>query len=476
MLEISFNGKPYQVEEGQTILEAALKCGVDIPYFCYHPCLSRPANCRICVVKVEGWNDLAPACINPVLQGMKVETNCEQVKEARKNVMQFLTLNHPVDCGVCDKSGECLLQDHHFAHNGTPSLSRDEKNHQTKYYDLSDRILLDNERCITCGRCVRFTQEISKSNALGIIKRGDQSLVRRVDEDKPFLDAYSDNIIDICPVGALLSKKFLYKDRVWFLKKTRSVCPGCDRGCNINIWSRKEEWKLHSLEHKNQKIARITPCINPDVNGHWVCNKARDLADHFERPRILKPILNGKNVSLVVALQEIKELIKCSKRIALAISSWASNEELMALKDILITNQNIETYVKDDDLPRANEISEDHILIRRNKNPNRTKAFELFGTKDFPRGENFDLVIVWGEGFSHHLLEHDTKVVQLTSYRDIITERALIVIPLSTMLERDGHYTNGLGVISPFYKVFDPLEDVLHAQDFFKKLFIGDKT
>ena len=475
MLEISFDGKTYQVEEGQTILEAAIKCGVDIPYFCYHPCLSRPGNCRICIVKVEGWNDLAPACINPVLQGMKVETQSEQVKEARKSLMQFITLNHPVDCGICDKSGECLLQDHHFSHNGQKSLSLDVKNHQTKFYEINDRILLDNERCINCSRCVRFTQEISKTNALGIVKRGDHALVRRIDEDKPYIDPYSDNIIDICPVGALLSRKFLYKDRVWFLKKTRSVCPGCDRGCNINIWTRKDEWKLHSLEHKNDQIARVTPFTNPEVNGHWICNKARDLAEHFERPRILKPIYNGRDVSLAVAIQEIKELLKCSKRTAMAISSWGSNEELEALKSILPSLGQIETFVKDDSLPAAHEVSEDQILIRRNKNPNRTKAFELFGTKDFPRGENFDLVIVWGEGFNHHLLEHDTKVVQLTSYRDIITERSLVVIPISTMLERDGHFTNGLGVSSPFNKIFEPASDILHATNFFNMLSLGEK-
>ncbi len=468
MLEITINGNKYQVEKGQTILEAAKKCGVLIPHFCYHPCLSIPGNCRICLVKVEGWNDLTLSCLNPVVDGMKIETESQEVLEARKSVMQFITLNHPVDCGVCDKSGECILQNYHFAHNGEKSISNEPKNHQEKFYEVSERIILDNERCIVCSRCVRFTDEISKSHALGIFKRGDHAVVRRVNEATPLQDPYSDNIIDICPVGALLSKDFLYKDRVWYLKETHSICPGCDRGCNIKIWSRKEEWKLKNLSHKNNLIARITPHITPEVNGHWICNKARDLAKYFERPRQLIPQINNREVSLSTAVKETQELIKKSKRIAFIVSSWGSNEELQVLKETL--GHQFDFYVKDDLLPQKHEVIEDQILIRRNKNPNRFSAVQLFGSKDFPRGEAFDLVVVWGEGFDFHLLDTNTRVIQFTSYRDIISEKAIVLIPISTMLERSGHYTNGLGVTSSFEQVFEIPQKVIHASELFKML------
>ena len=165
----------------------------------------------------------------------------------------------------------------------------------TKYVELSERIVLDNERCILCTRCVRFTREISKSNALGVKQRGDESLVRASEDGAFDRDAYSDNVVDICPVGALLSRSFLQKSRVWYLKPTASVCPGCARGCTVNLWHRKPEWKLRALDpQQNVSIARVTPLENPAVNGPWICNKGRDLAQIFERTRALQPMQKGK--------------------------------------------------------------------------------------------------------------------------------------------------------------------------------------
>ena len=167
--------------------------------------------------------------------------------------------------------------------------------HATKFHPLSERIVLDNERCILCSRCVRFTREISKSNALGITQRGDASLVRAAEDHPLDDDPYSDNVIDICPVGALLSRSFLYQARVWYLAPTPSVCPGCARGCTVQVWHRKAEWKLHTLDQeKNVRIERVTPLENPAVNGPWICNKGRDLARIFERPRAEHAMQKGQ--------------------------------------------------------------------------------------------------------------------------------------------------------------------------------------
>ena len=169
-------------------------------------------------MQVEGRSWVEIACNMPVSEGLRVLTDSDAVKAYRKSILQLLTLNHPVDCGICDKAGECKLQDYHYAYNGAPSVSRDPKVRSTKFHALSERIVLDNERCILCSRCVRFTREISKSNALGITQRGDTSLVRAA-EDRSFdADPYSDNVVDLCPVGALLSRSFLYKSRVWYLQ------------------------------------------------------------------------------------------------------------------------------------------------------------------------------------------------------------------------------------------------------------------
>ncbi|MGA8053605.1 MAG: 2Fe-2S iron-sulfur cluster-binding protein, partial [Burkholderiales bacterium] len=317
MPEIFINGRPVPAEKDQTVMQAARAAGVFIPYFCWHPSLSVAGNCRICVVEVEaeggGWVDIA--CNMPVSNGMRILTDSEKVRAQRKATLQFITLNHPVDCGICDKAGECTLQDYHFAYNGSPSTSRDAKVRATKFFPLSERITLDNERCILCSRCVRFTREISKSNALGIKGRGDESLVRPTEDGLFDRDPYSENVVDICPVGALLSKSFLYKARVWYLTSTPSVCPGCERGCTVKIWHRKHEWKLKSLDpRQNESIARVTPLENPAVNGPWICNKGRDLAKIFERARADQAMLMGKPVDLATAIDSARKLIANATR------------------------------------------------------------------------------------------------------------------------------------------------------------------
>jgi NADH-quinone oxidoreductase subunit G len=303
MPEIFINGQSVEVESGQSVLQAALAHGDDIPYFCYHPALSVAGNCRVCVVQVEGRSWVEIACNMPVTEGLRVLTDSDLVREHRKAMLELTLLNHPVDCGICDKAGECTLQDYHYQYNGAPSQSRDAKVRATKFHALSKRIVLDNERCILCSRCVRFTREISKSNALGIVARGDTSLVRAAEDHPLDSDPYSDNVIDICPVGALLSRSFLYKSRVWYLEPTPSICPGCARGCTVQIWHRKPEWKLHALDpRQNVRIERVTPLENPAVNGPWICNKGRDLAQIFERPRAEQAMRNGEPVDLDAAI------------------------------------------------------------------------------------------------------------------------------------------------------------------------------
>ena len=215
------------------MLEAAIANGCDLPYFCYHPALSIAGSCRVCVVQVEGRSWVEIGCNMPVSEGLRVLTDSDLVREHRAAMLELTLLNHPVDCGICDKAGECSLQDYHYKYNGAPSVSVDAKVHRTKFHPLSERIVLDNERCILCSRCVRFTREISKSKALGIQERGDHSLVRAAEDGSFEHDAYSDNVVDICPVGALLSRSFLHHARVWYLQPTPSVCPGCARGCTV---------------------------------------------------------------------------------------------------------------------------------------------------------------------------------------------------------------------------------------------------
>jgi NADH-quinone oxidoreductase subunit G len=474
MPEIFINGQAVQAQANQTVMQAALANGFYIPYFCWHPQLSIAGNCRICTVQVEGRSWVEIACNMPVTEGLHVLTDSDLVREHRKATMQFITLNHPVDCGICDKAGECTLQDYHFAYNGSPSVSREPKVHATKYHDLSTRITLDNERCILCSRCVRFTREISKSNALGIKNRGDVSLVRAAEDAPLDGDPYSDNVIDICPVGALLSKPFLHKARVWYLQPTPSVCPGCERGCSVDIWHRKAEWRLRALDPaQNISIARVTPRENPAVNGPWICNKGRDLAQVFERPRADHAMLKGKPVELAAAIAAARTLIDNAGHAVALVSSWGSNEELAAFRTAL--GGRFATFVKRDHEPVPGERIEDDLLIRPDKNPNVAGARAIFGESStaaphFPAGT--DLVLVWGEGCNFARLPAGAKVIFLNSYLQPENGHADVFIPVSVQTERAGHYTNFAGVVSGFERCFEKKSSVADAQDLFAALAV----
>ena len=479
MVEFFINDQPVQAEDHQTVMQAAKAHGFFIPYFCWHPQLSIPGNCRICAVEVtaegqapgSGWLDIA--CNMPITKGMRVLTDSDKVRQRRKETLQFITLNHPVDCGICDKAGECTLQDYHYEYNGSPSISRDAKVHATKHYDLSSRIVLDNERCILCTRCVRFTHEVSKTHSLGVIQRGDHSLIRPVEDGAFETDAYSDNVIDLCPVGALLSKPFLHQARVWYLKPTPSVCPGCERGCNVNIWHRKSEWKLKALDaSRNARIDRVTPLENAAVNGPWICNKGRDLTQVFGRARSTQALLKGQVTELRTAIEAAQDLLRAARHPVALVSNWASNEELAAFDKAL--GLRLACYVKTDHQPEPGEVVQDELLIRADKNPNSAGARALFeplpaDPRQVLTGET-DLVLVWGEGFSFAQLPPAAKVIYLNSWLQPENGHADVFIPVSVQTERSGHYTNFQGVVSAFETCFSKAPGVIDAEALFSAL------
>lgn len=474
MPDLFINGQPVHVEKGQTVLQAALANGFFIPTFCWHPNLSIAGNCRICVVEVEGdgsgggnWTEIS--CNMPVSDGMRVLTDSDTVRAKRREILQFILLNHPVDCGICDKAGECMLQDHHYEYNGLASVSTVPKVRATKHFPLSERIVLDNERCIVCSRCVRFTREISGSNGLGIQSRGDGSLVRAAEDGSFAADPYSDNVIDICPVGALLSTRFLHQARVWYLKATPSVCPGCERGCAVNIWHRKPEWKLMALDPKqNTSIARVTPRENPVVNGPWICNKGRDLAAIFERPRAEVAMLKGKRVALDAAVEAARRLIGSAKRPVALVSTWGSNEELASFKQHL--GSRFDCFIKQDWQAQPGERIEDELLIKADKNPNGATARARFGSAAPAFSADTDLVLVWGEGCNFAELPRGATVILLGSTLQPENGYADVFLPISIQTERAGHYTNFAGVTSGFEACFAKKDSVAHGEELFAKL------
>jgi NADH-quinone oxidoreductase subunit G len=472
MPRIYIDGHPIDAKAGQTVIEAAREAGIDIPAFCWHPKLSVSGSCRVCAVQVEGRSWVEISCNMPVAEDLRVLTDTDLVRNYRKSILELTTLNHPVDCGICDKSGECTLQDYHYEHNGQPSNSRDVKVHATKFHHLSERITLDNERCILCSRCVRFTHEVSKSKSLGFVNRGDSSLIRASEDGAFERDAYSDNVVDLCPVGALLSRRFLYKSRVWYLEPTRSVCPGCARGCNVNLWHRKKEWRLKALDpSKNVAIERVTPIENPKVNGPWACNKARDLPQIYSRPRAETALLAGAPASTPVAIEAARRFIAGAHHTVAFISTWASNEELDAFARTL--GPKFASRVKRDWVPVPGEVVEDGFLIRADKNPNGTGARARFEQNDdgapaiLPGTE---LVLAWGEGFDFARVPPGARVIALDAFRKPEHATVDVFIPLSLLTERSGTFTNFEGVVSAFEPCFPKPAAAVHAEELFELL------
>jgi len=465
-IKLTIDQREIEARPGETVLQAARRNGVDIPHFCYHDKLSIAGSCRICLVKVNNLPKLQPACNLAAAPNMIVETNVEQVQKAREDVLQFLLVNHPLDCGICDKAGECRLQDYQHKYGPAQSISRDPKHHKRKLHDLGPRITLDNERCILCSRCVRFTREISGTNALGIVERGNHSYVE-AQVPGQFDDPYSDNVIDLCPTGALLSRDFLYKCRVWFLQPVRSVCTGCARACSIKSWKRMNVRQQHmSGAASGNSAYRTTARENPAINGPWLCNKGYDQHAWMARERVPHPLVDGTAATVGEAMAAAKRLLSAAQNPAVLVSTHASNEELDVLQALL---GGMPAYPHRDWLPVAGEVVEDNILIRADKNPNRRGVVERFGEQEFDPAAGHDMVLVWGE-VAAPLPIGATRWIHLTPFGTPTERPATVVLPISNTYERQGTFTNFEGTLNAFEPLFEKPAHVQHAADVLRSL------
>ncbi|RIL10086.1 MAG: hypothetical protein DCC75_05095, partial [Proteobacteria bacterium] len=236
MVELSIDGKPVRVAKGTNLIEAAKTIGVDIPYYCYHPHLSIAGNCRMCQVRVKGAPKMEIACNTQVRAGMEVQTHLtsQEVADSQAATLEFILINHPLDCTVCDQAGHCKLQDYHYEYNARPSRFVEDKVHKVKAEPLGPTVILDGERCIMCTRCVRFCDEVTKTSELGMLNRGDRSVIA-VNPGRVLDNPLSGTVVDLCPVGALTHRSWRFNTRIWFTKQTDSICPGCSTGCNVKV-------------------------------------------------------------------------------------------------------------------------------------------------------------------------------------------------------------------------------------------------
>ncbi len=335
---ITIDGREVAAVEGEMLHDAARKGDVEIPYFCYEPKLGDPVGaCRMCLVEIEGIPKLQTSCSTPVREGMVVHTRTEQVKEAQNSVVEFLLVNHPLDCPVCDKGGECPLQD--ISYGWGPGKSRviDEKRHFEKPIELSPLVAIDRERCILCYRCVRFSQEISEDAQLQLIDRGDRTYVGTFD-DRPYVAPFQGNITDICPVGALTNYTYRFRARPWDIEHAGSVCTLCPSQCNVSFTVRDE------------KVKRVISRDNHEVDDGWLCDRGRYGFEMFDAPeRITGPRLKGGETDWATALDAAAEGLRGAadiehtpvgpnsaalSRVA-AIAGDASNEEGFLLQQIV---------------------------------------------------------------------------------------------------------------------------------------------
>jgi len=304
MVNVQIDGEWHQFPKGTRMIEACRQVGAEVPHYCYHPKLSSPGNCRMCLVEMGmpprptpgedpvvdedghqpiGWMPRpAIACANTVANNMGIRTDSELTKSCREGVMEFLLVNHPLDCPICDQAGECSLQEHSAEHGKGGSRFRDEKNKKPKNVDIGPRVRLDDERCIMCSRCIRFCDETVDDPVLGFTDRGSHTVLA-IHPNQELANNYSMNTVDICPVGALTSNDFRFQMRAWFMKETPSICTSCGRGCNTVIGSREG------------KVYRQTPRDNNEVNSAWMCDHGR-MNYHYlnSEVRLTDPLIREK--------------------------------------------------------------------------------------------------------------------------------------------------------------------------------------
>ncbi|MEZ5387309.1 MAG: molybdopterin-dependent oxidoreductase [Prosthecobacter sp.] len=469
LVNVQIDGVWHKFPKGTRMIEACKQAKAEVPHYCYHPKLSSPGNCRMCLVEMgmpprpvpgtepekdeHGMTKISwmprpvIACANTVAEGMGIRTDSILTQECRKGVMEFLLINHPLDCPICDQAGECRLQEFSVEHGKGESRFREDKVKKPKNVDIGPRVRLDDERCIMCSRCIRFTAEIADEPVLGFTERGSFTTLA-VHPGKRLEHNYSLNTVDICPVGALTSTDFRFQQRVWFLTETPSICTKCGRGCNMEIGARGDT------------IYRQTPRDNNDVNSTWMCDSGR-LDFHFVNSefRLTDPMVKtgGKHeiASWKTALNNIATALagKKGEEIAIIASARMTNEELFFVKHLAaqLGTTNVDV------IPRTG--GADEYLRADDLNPNTTGAKLILGiepgakiagiTELMSRGR-LRAVLALGEnllksGFEQKDLEKVPFIASLHILANASAELSDVVLPGTSYAEKRGSMINVTG-------------------------------
>ena len=466
MPTITIDGRTIEAPDGAMLLPVAIENGVYIPHYCWHPKLSVDGNCRMCQVEVEGSPKLTIACNTPVRDGMVVRTTTVAVENARRGVMELYLVNHPLDCPICDKAGECSLQDYAFNYGSRKARTREPRRKLEKRKDIGPRMILDQERCILCRRCVRFCREITETNELGVFGMGDRSVLD-VSEGVELANDYSINTADICPVGALESKDFHHKLRVWFLKKTESVCPSCSNGCNVTV------------QHYRNRVWRLMPRRNDSVNDTWMCDHGRLNYGYVQdetRLRLPQVRKNGRleacawDEALAEAARHLRRAAQenAGKGVAAIASPHLTNEETFRFGQLLRALQ--AAYV-DVAVVRGEA---DALLIKAEKAGNARGARDVLGLAGAAGSVLTTLIDAAAAGLVRLLYVCGSDVcgevpperlgpaldrIECLIVQDVVPspllERAHVVLPSATFAEKDGTFTNFAGRVQRLHAAIE---------------------
>ncbi len=481
MPTITIDGQTIETSLGPMLLPVALANGIHIPHYCWHPKLSIDGSCRMCLVEVEGSPKLAIACNTPIRDGMIVRTQTPAVENARRGVLECLLLNHPLDCPICDKAGECLLQDYSMAFGSRVCRTREPKRKLQKRVDIGPRMILDQERCILCRRCVRFCREISRTDELAIFNLGDRSVVDIL-KDKPLANDYSICTSDICPVGALESKDFHHRLRVWFLKKTESICPSCANGCNITI------------DHYRDRVWRLMPRRNDAVNDTWMCDHGRLNYRYVNDSHRLRQPLRRRDGQLQTC--EWEEALAAAATLLRRIAAATGGRGIGAVASPHLTNEEhfrfaqLLRFLNVDNIDVAVVIGDrDNFLIKPEKAANLHGARDM-GLRPGPNGRGLPAMLhaaadgqlpalyvcgpdLW-ETADRELIAAAIDRVECLIVQDItctpLAARAHIVFPTLTFAEKTGTFTNFAGRVQRLHRAICAPDDQPSDGEIFSQL------
>jgi len=456
----TIDGREVVAKPGTTVIEAAKSLGIEIPYYCYHKRLSIAANCRMCLVEMSNapGGKLMPACQMPMAEGITVKTETPRVKDQQRATLEFLLLNHPVDCAICDQAGECKLQDYYMKYDHEPSRLDVPKVQKGKRVPLGPMVTLDQERCILCTRCVRFMREVAKNPQLGVAERGNESFITTF-PGQPLDDPYAGNVVDICPVGALTSTDFRFRGRVWFMSSARSICTGCSRGCNT------------FLDYLNDTTYRYRPRENDAVNQEWMCDQGRLSYKYLNHDRVL--VARGgrgaqaETLARDVALDRAATaLTGHASALGVLLSPLASLEDVLAAAVVAKDALGVaEVYVGGRPDGR-----QDAFLKRADENPNR-RGVELvaqaLGLALKPAAELAAAVgagkvkAVWAVGaelpddLADRIGAAEALVVQAYDHAPL-ARHATLLLPAAPHSESDGTFVNFEGRAQRFELAYYP--------------------